>query len=281
VVTEADGSLIGVFITDYFPRESKRSGAWMNEFRSYEIKDGKVIEPIIVNVGNLTKPTADAPSLLSLDDVNTLFHEFGHALHYLFAKAPYKTLQNVPRDFVELPSQIMEHWAFEPEMLKFYAKHYETGEIMPEELVKKIENSSHFDQGFATVEYLAASFLDMDWHTLTDAKEQDAIKFEEASMKKIGLIPEIIPRYKSPYFQHVFSGGYSAGYYSYIWAEVLDSDAYESFKENGIFNQEVAKSFRTNILEKGGIEEGMDMYIKFKGAEPKIDALLKNRGLKK
>jgi peptidyl-dipeptidase Dcp len=280
VVTEADGSLIGIFLTDYFPRASKRAGAWMNEFRSYKLKDGKVIEPIILNVGNLTKPTADAPSLLSLDDVNTLFHEFGHALHYLFAKVPYETVQHVPSDFVELPSQIMEHWAFEPEVLQFYAKHYQTGEIIPEHLVKKIENSSHFNQGFMTVEFLAAAFLDMDWHTLTDSKEQDATKFEEASMNKIGLISEIIPRYKSPYFRHVFSGGYSAGYYSYIWAEVLDCDAYESFKEHGIFNQELAKSFRTNLLEKGGIEEGMDMYIKFKGAEPKIDALLKNRGLK-
>lgn len=279
-VTEDNGDLIGILYTDYFPRESKRAGAWMNEFRNYEVRSGKTIIPVVVNVGNLAKPTENSPSLLSMDDVNTLFHEFGHALHYLFTKAPYKTLQTVPRDFVELPSQIMENWIFEPEVIKLYAKHYQTNEIMPDSLIEKINKSTHFNQGFATVEYLAASFLDMDWHTLKEAKEVDAESFENESMKRIGMIPEIVVRYKSPYFQHIFSGGYSAGYYSYIWAEVLDADAYESFKENGLFNRDLANSFRKNILERGSIEDAMTMYVKFKGREPKIDALLKKRGLK-
>jgi peptidyl-dipeptidase Dcp len=279
-VNESDGKYIGILYTDYFPRESKRAGAWMDEFRNYELKLGKPVTPVVVNVGNLTKPTSGAPSLLSVDDVNTLFHEFGHALHYLFSKAPYKTLQSVPRDFVELPSQIMENWAMEPEMLKLYATHYKTGVVIPDSLVKKIVSSSHFNQGFETVEYLAASFLDMDWHTLKEAKELDAEKFENESMKKIGLIPEIAPRYRSPYFQHAFSGGYDAGYYSYIWAEVLDADAFQSFKEKGLFNKELANSFRKNLLERGCIDDAMAMFVKFKGREPKIDGLLEKRGLK-
>ncbi|MCI0494013.1 M3 family metallopeptidase [candidate division KSB1 bacterium] len=281
-VKEADGSHVAILFADYFPRASKRGGAWMSEYRQQYKLDGKMITPIICNIGNFSKPTADTPSLLSYEEVATLFHEFGHALHGLLSNCTYQRLAgtNVARDFVELPSQIMENWASEPEVLKMYAKHFETGEPIPDELIEKIKNSSKFNQGFITVEYLAASFLDLDWHTLADANELDPIAFENQSMNKIGLIPEIVVRYRSPYFRHIFAGGYSAGYYSYIWAEVLDADAFQAFKETSLFDQERAKGFRENILAKGGTEDPMVLYQRFRGAEPKIDALLEKRGLK-
>lgn len=280
-VQEADNSHIGILYTDYFPRASKRSGAWMNNFRKQYKEGGKKIHPVITNNGNFTKPTADKPSLVSSEDVSTLFHEFGHALHGLLSDCTYYRLSgtSVSRDFVELPSQIMENWAFEPEVLKVYAKHYETGEVIPQELIDKIKKASLFNQGFAAVEYLAASYLDMDWHTLTEAKELDVLEFETESLDRIGLIPEIVVRYKSPYFRHVFSGGYSSGYYSYIWAEVLDADAFEAFKETGLFDQKIAQAFRKNILTRGGTEEPMTLYLRFRGAEPKVEPLLKRRGL--
>ncbi|MBA7654014.1 Dipeptidyl carboxypeptidase [subsurface metagenome] len=281
-VKEADGSHIGILYTDYFPRASKRGGAWMNSFRKQSRLQGKEIYPVITNNGNFSKPAGGKPALISSEEVLTLFHEFGHGLHGLLSDCTYNRLSgtSVSRDFVEVQSQIMENWAFEPEVLKMYAKHYETGEVIPQELIDKLEKASHFNQGFVTVEYLAASFLDMDWHTLAEAKELDADEFEEASLKKIGLIPEIIVRYKSPYFNHIFSGGYASGYYSYIWAEVLDADAFQAFKETSLFDQKTAQSFRENILERGGTEEPMVLYKRFRGAEPKVEALLKKRGLK-
>jgi len=281
-VKEADGSHVGVLYTDYFPRASKRGGAWMNSFRKQYRLDGKEVHPVITNNGNFSKPTGGKPALISFEDVSTLFHEFGHALHGLLSDCTYNRLSgtSVPRDFVELPSQIMENWVTEPEVLRVYAKHYETGEVIPHELVDKIKKAAHFNQGFATVEYLAASFLDMDWHTLTEAKELDPIEFENKSLEKIGLIPEIVVRYRSPYFNHIFSGGYSSGYYSYIWAEVLDADAFEAFKETSLFDQKTALSFRRNILEAGGTEDPMVLYKRFRGAEPKVEPLLKKRGLK-
>ncbi len=279
-VKDADGSHVGVLYTDYFPRASKRGGAWMSSFRK-QSNNGEYITPLITNTCNFTKPTGDTPSLLSLEEVSTLFHEFGHALHGLLSDCKYNELSgtSVPRDFVELPSQIMENWASEPEVMKSFAKHYKTGETIPDELLAKIEKAGKFNQGFATVEYLAASFLDMDWHTLAETKEQDVESFENASMQTIGLIPEIVVRYKSPYFRHIFAGGYSSGYYSYIWAEVLDADAFQAFKENGIFDRETAMAFRNNVLAKGGSEDPMKLYVKFRGQEPDIKALLERRGL--
>ena len=281
-VKEADGSHIGILYTDYFPRASKRGGAWMNSFRKQSRLHGKEIYPVITNNGNFSKPAGDKPALISSEEVSTLFHELGHGLHGLLSDCTYNRLSgtSVSRDFVEMQSQIMENWAFEPEVLKMYAKHYETGEVIPQELVDKLKKAKHFNQGFATVEYLAASFLDMDWHTLAEAKELDVHEFEEASLNKIGLIPEIIVRYKSPYFIHIFSGGYSSGYYSYIWAAVLDADAFEAFKETSLFDQKTAQSFRENVLERGGTEDPMVLYIRFRGAEPKVEPLLKRRGLK-
>jgi len=280
-VTEADGSHIGILYTDYFPRESKRGGAWMNAFRKQSRPGGKDIHPVITNNGNFSKPTGDKPALLSIEEVQTLFHEFGHALHGLLSDCTYNKLSgtSVPRDFVELPSQIMENWVLEPEVLKMYAKHHETGEVIPQELIDKLKKATLFNQGFVTVEYLAASFLDMDWHTLTEPAEMDVNTFETTSLNKIGLIPEIIVRYRSTYFQHIFSGGYSSGYYSYIWAEVLDADAFEAFKETSLFDQETAQSFRKNILARGGTEEPMILYKRFRGAEPSVQPLLRKRGL--
>ena len=280
-VKEADGSHIGILFTDYFPRASKRGGAWMSEYRDQSNIGGKQIRPVICNVGNFSKPTGDKPSLLSVDEVETLFHEFGHALHGLLTDCSYPKLSgtNVSRDFVELPSQIMENWAFEPDVLKLYAKHYETGEMIPDELVEKMKKASKFNQGFATVEYLAASFLDMDYHTLTQAKEVNALKFEKESLEKISLIPEIIVRYRSTYFRHIFSGGYSSGYYSYIWSEVLDSDAFQAFKETSLFDQKTAASYRKNILAAGGTEDPMVLYKRFRGKEPSIEPILEKRGL--
>ncbi len=280
-VKDRDGSHIGIYYTDYFPRPGKRGGAWMNEYREEENINGEHITPIIVNVGNFTKPSGDTPALLSLDETLTMFHEFGHALHGLLSKVTYPSLSgtSVPRDFVELPSQIMENWALEPEVLKMYAKHYKTGAPMPEELIEKIKKSGYFNQGFATTEYLAASYLDMDWHTIEKPFEGDPMKFENESMAKIHLIPEIVPRYRSPYFRHIFAGGYSAGYYSYIWAEVLDADGFAYFKETNIFDQEKAAKFRKYILAAGGSADPMEMYIRFRGREPETQALLHKRGL--
>jgi peptidyl-dipeptidase Dcp len=281
-VKDADGSHIGILYVDYFPRASKQGGAWMSPYRKQRRKDGKNIRPVIVNVGNFTKPTADKPALISFDDALTLFHEFGHALHGLLTDCTYETLSgtDVATDFVELPSQIMENWASEPEIIKTYARHYQTDEPIPDELIAKIKKAGTFNQGFANVEYLASCFLDMDWHTLKNAEEKDCASFEKASMEKIGLIPEIIPRWKSTYFGHIFAGGYSSGYYSYLWSEVLDADAFQAFKETSLFDQKTAAAFRKNILERGGTEDPMTLYLRFRGAEPKIDAFLKRDGLK-
>ena len=280
-VTDADGSLIGVILTDYFPRSTKRGGAWMTNFVNQEVLDGEDIRPVIVNVGNFAKPTADKPSLLSLDNVETLFHEFGHALHGLLSQCTYKSVSgtSVARDFVELPSQIMENWAFQKEVLAGYARHYETGGVIPDSLVAKIEAAANFNQGFMTTELAAASILDMKWHELTSAEGLDPMAFEKAACEEMGLIGEIIPRYRSTYFAHIFSGGYSAGYYSYLWAEVLDKDAFELFMQKGIFDKETAMSFRRNVLEKGGSDEPMDLYRRFRGADPDAGALLRGRGL--
>jgi len=282
-VTEADGSHVGILYMDFFPRASKRGGAWMTSYRSQKTVDGKRKAPVISIVCNFTKPSGDTPALLTFDEVTTFFHEFGHALHGLLSNVTYKSLAgtSVPRDFVELPSQIMENWAAEPEVLKMYAKHYKTGEVIPDALIQKLQKSGTFDQGFATVEYLAASFLDMDYHTQTAPIQLDANTFEKNSMKKIGLIDAIIPRYRSTYFSHIFSGGYSSGYYSYIWSGVLDTDAFEAFKTTNLFNPEKAKLFRKNVLEKGGTEDPMVLYKRFRGAEPSVEPLLRKRGLDK
>lgn len=281
-VKDKDGSHIAILYTDYYPRPSKRGGAWMDAFRKQYKKDGKNISPIIYNVGNFSKPTGDKPSLLSLDNVETLFHEFGHALHGMLSDCTYESLSgtSTPRDFVEFPSQVMENWCMHPEVLTEYAFHYETGEPIPQELIDKINKSSKFNQGFATVEYLAASFLDMYWHTLTEPVEKDADKFEKEVLDKIGLIPEIVSRYRSTYFNHIFAGGYSSGYYSYIWSEVLDADAFKGFTETGdVYNQELAGKYRKYILASGGTEDAMILYKKFRGKEPSIEPLLEKRGL--
>ncbi|MGV8038851.1 MAG: M3 family metallopeptidase [Thermoanaerobaculaceae bacterium] len=281
-VKDADGSHLAVFYCDYFPRPGKRTGAWSSRYRGQYWRNGKEVRPVVVNVGNFSRPAGDTPALLSQDEVETLFHELGHGLHSILSRIHYRTLAGTPRDFVELPSQIMEHWAFEPEVLKVYARHYKTGEVIPAELVKKIQDSSKFNQGFASTEYLAASLLDMDWHTITAAAAPETSAFERISLARMGMPGYIVPRYRSTYFQHIFGpgGGYSSGYYAYIWAEVLDSDAFEAFKEKGLFDQATARSFRTNILEKGGTEDGMTMYVRFRGKEPSVEALLANRGLK-
>ena len=280
-VTDADGSLIGVLLTDYFPRSTKRGGAWMTNFINQEVIEGEDIRPVIVNVGNFAKPTADKPSLLTLDQVETMFHEFGHALHGLLSQCTYKSVSgtSVARDFVELPSQIMENWAFQKEVLKEYARHYETGEVIPDSLVNKILAAETFNQGFMTTELAAASILDLKWHMLDSVEGLDPMQFEADACRQMGLIDEIIPRYRSTYFAHIFSGGYSAGYYSYLWAEVLDKDAFELFKEKGIFDEDTAMSFRSNVLEKGGSDEPMDLYRRFRGADPDPKALIRARGL--
>jgi len=281
-VKEADGTTVAIWYSDYYPRESKRGGAWMSSFRKeYYVGDERVI-PIIYNVGNFTKPTAETPALLSVDEVGTMFHEFGHALHGMLSDCRYQTLSgtSVARDFVELPSQVMENWAFEPEVLAVYARNYQTGEPIPAELVVKLKNSEHFNQGFTTTEYLAASFLDMDWHTIEVAEDIDVEAFEDGSMARIELIDQIVPRYRSPFFRHIFAGGYSAGYYSYVWAEVLDADAFQAFKDSGnIFDPATAQSFRDNILAKGGSEDPMKLYGDFRGQDPEIAPLLKRKGL--
>ena len=277
------GEVIAVVYMDFFPRESKRSGAWMTNFREqYYTRDGENQIPIVSLVFNFSKPSGNKPSMLNVDQVETLFHEFGHALHSIFSNCHYRTLSgtNVPRDFVEMPSQFMEHFAFEPEVMKAYAHHYKTGEAIPDSLIQKISAASTFGQGFINTELLAASLLDMDYHVITTKTDFKLPEFEDESMNKIGLISSIISRYKSPYFQHVFSGGYAAGYYSYTWAAMLDNDAFEAFRENGIFDQATATSFRTNILERGNTDDVMNLYLAFRGHEPSIDPLLRNRGLK-
>ena len=280
-VQEADGRTVGILYSDYFPRPSKRGGAWSSAFRVESVRDGKRILPVVYNVGNFSEPTADTPSLLTFEEVRTLYHEFGHALQDLLSEVTYESLSgtNVSRDFVELCSQIMENWAGEPEVIKTYARHYQTGEPIPQALLDKLKKASLFNQGFDTVEFLAACYLDMDWHTLAQPVEEDARAFEDASMKKIGLIPEIAVRYRSPNFAHVFSGGYAAGYYSYIWCEVLDADAFAAFKETSLFDPKTAESFRRNILATGNTEEPLVLFKRFRGREPKVDALLKRRGL--
>ncbi len=284
-VKDGDGSEIGVLYMDFFPRASKKGGAWMNNYREqYTTREGINIRPVISITCNFSKPTGDKPALLSFDEVETLFHEFGHSLHGLLSQCHFQGLAgtNVARDFVELPSQVLEHWAVEPEVLRIYAKHYKSGEVIPQTIVDKIVKAGKFNQGFATVEYLAAAILDMDYHTITKGGDIDVEQFEKKSMEKTGLIPEIIPRYKSTYFAHTFSGEgeYSSGYYSYIWAQVLDCDAFQAFKEAGnIFDPKVAKSFRTNVLERGGTDEAMNLYLNFRGKMPSIEPLLKNRGL--
>ena len=282
-VKDRDSSLIGILYMDFFPRASKKGGAWMNNYRDQYHYEGEAdVRPVVSNTFNFSKPTGDKPALLSFDEVETLFHEFGHGLHGLLSKCHYRTLSgtSVARDFVELPSQVMEHWAVEPEVLKMYAKHYKTGEVIPQTLVDKIIKAGKFNQGFITTEFLAAAILDMDYSTITKAGDIDVEKFEKTSMEKAGLIPEIIPRYRSTYFNHAFPGGYSSGYYSYIWAAVLDCDVFEAFLEKGnIFDQEVATSFRKNVLERGGTEEAMKLYVNFRGKTPGIEPLLKKRGL--
>jgi len=278
-----NNEVIAIVYMDFFPRASKRSGAWMTNFREqYYTREGDNVIPVVSLVFNFTKPSGDKPSMLNIDEVQTLFHEFGHALHSILSRCHYRSLSgtNVPRDYVEMPSQFMEHFAFEPEVLKMYANHYKTGENIPEALVKKIEAASTYGQGFINTELLAASLLDMDYHTITTQTSVKLPDFENQRMEAIGLIPSIISRYRSPYFQHVFAGGYGAGYYSYTWSAVLDNDAYEAFRENGIFDQATATAFRTNILERGNTDEPMKLYIAFRGHEPSIEPLLRNRGLK-
>jgi len=279
-VAEADGTHLGVLYMDFYARESKRGGAWMNDLRAQSKVDGEVKAVVTTNF-NFPPFSGDTPSLISFDDALTLAHEFGHALHGLFSDVTYESLSGtaVPRDFVEFPSQIMENWMSEPEVIRSYARHYETGELIPDELLEKILAAGQFGQGFATVEYLAASYLDLAWHTLSDAEEKDARAFERAEMGRIGLIGQIPPRYRSGYFQHIFSGGYSAGYYAYIWAEVLDADAFQAFKETDLFNREVAARLRSEVLSRGGTRPGMEMYRAFRGRNPEIDALLARRGL--
>ena len=290
-VTDSDGSLLGIFMTDYFPRSSKRGGAWMNVFRDqYLDKDGNDVRPIVVNVGNMNPPTETEPGLLTIDNVETVFHEFGHGLHGLLTKCAYKSVSgtSVKRDFVETFSQFNENWAFQPEILAMYAKHYQTGEVIPDSLVAKINNSRKFNQGFMTAELCAASILDMKWHELTledlakmseGDQAANVAAFEDKVCKEMGLPGEIIPRYRTTYFNHIFNSGYSAGYYSYLWAEVLDKDAFEYFEENGIYNPAVAAKFRQTFLERGGSEEPMVLYMMFRHAQPDPGALLRARGL--
>lgn len=280
-VTETDGKHVGVLYMDFFARESKRGGAWMNDLRPQH-RLGGTITPVVTNNFNFPPPADGAPSLLSFDEAKTLFHEFGHALHGLLSNVTYPSLSgtNVPRDFVEFPSQVMENWFGEPEVLRIFARHYKTGETIPDALIQKIRAASKFNQGFETVEYMAASYLDMAWHTLKhgSAGIADPVAFETREMARIGLIPEIIPRYRNTYFAHIFSGGYSAGYYAYLWSEVLDADAFEAFREAGIFDTATAARFRT-LLSRGGTRPGPDLYREFRGRDPEIAPYLERRGL--
>ena len=280
-VMDADGSLLGIFYGDYFPRAGKRGGAWMNDICEQYIKDGVDHRPVICNVCNFTKPTADKPSLLTMDEVETLFHEFGHALHGFLSKCTYASLSgtNVPRDFVEMPSQLMENWCYEPEMMRSYAKHYLTGEVIPDSLIESLQRAKTFNQGFVMTELLSATILDMDYHLVTTTDSIDVEAFEKASMERMGMIPQIIVRYRSTNFSHIFTTGYEAGYYSYTWAAVLDADVFAAFKETGdIFNHEVATSLRRNILERGYTDDPMILYVNFRGRQPDPKNLLHKKG---
>ena len=279
---DKDGTHLGVLYMDFFPRATKRGGAWCGTYRSQTYKDGKRVAPVVTIVSNFTQPAPGQPALLSADEAKTLFHEFGHALHNLFKNVHYYGVSGVPRDFVELPSQVMEHWVFEPEVLKEYAKHYQTGEVIPAELIEKLDKSGKYGQGFETVEYLAASYLDMDFHILKEVHaDADVMQFEDYVLGQRGLLKQIPSRYRTTYFNHTMGGGYTAGYYSYIWSEVLDCDAYQAYKETGdIFNQEVAHKFRYDVLTPGGIYDAMQMYETFRGHKPSVEPLLENRGLK-
>jgi peptidyl-dipeptidase Dcp len=281
-VLDRDGSHLGILYIDPHPRPGKRSGAWCGTYRSGHYKNGDKVAPIVTIVMNFTRPTGNKPALLSWDETTTYFHEFGHALHNLFADGQYRrTSRSVPRDFVELPSQILENWAGEPELLKKYALHYETGEPIPDVLIEKLENSKYFNQGFVNTEYLAAAILDMDWHTTEVTADTDVNAFENASMEQIGLINEIIPRYRTANFGHIFGSGYAAGYYVYRWAGVLDADAFYAFKESGdLFNTKLAERFRKYILAENALWEGMEAYVKFRGHEPSIEPFLERSGLK-
>lgn len=282
-VKNAEGKHLAIFMTDYFPRETKRGGAWMSELKGESNINGVEERPIIYNVGNMTKPTKDTPSLLTLDEVETVFHEFGHGMHGMFTTAAYRSQSgtNVDRNMVELPSQINEHWATEPEVLKVYAKHYKTGEVIPDELIAKMEAAGKFNQGFMTTELVAASLLDLEWHKMPYTGHVDVLEFEKKVSEKLGK-PELVEyRYRSPYFRHIFaSDGYASGYFTYLWAAVLDTDGFELFKERGIFDPATAKSYRENILEMGDSEDAMTLYVKFRGHKPSPDALLRSRGLK-
>ena len=282
-VKDAAGEHLAVFMTDYFPRATKRQGAWMSEFKGACNYDTINERPVVYNVGNFTRPSGDMPALLTIDEVETAFHEFGHGLHGMLTRAAYRGQAgtNVDRDLVELPSQITEHWAFEPEVLAVYAKHYQTGETIPAELVEQLIASSKFNQGFATTELAGAALLDIEWHKVNDGKDVNVAEFEAAVAEKLGLPEELTFRYRSTYFKHIFgSDGYAAGYYTYLWAEVLDADGFELFAEKGIFDKATADAFRINILEAGGSEDPMTLYKQFRGQEPNPDALLRNRGLK-
>lgn len=282
-VLEADGTSIGILYMDFFTRASKRGGAWMTSYRTqYTEPNGQHVQPIITIVFNFTKPSEGTPALLNIDEMSTFYHEFGHALHGLLSQVKYPKLSgtNVPRDFVEFPSQFFENWGMHPEFMKVYAKHYQTGEAIPDSLIQKYEKAQQFNQGFRTTEYLAAAILDMSYHTLSaDQPVLDVSQFEHDAMQAINLTDAIPPRYRSTYYSHIFSGGYSAGYYSYIWSEMLDADAFELFEEKGIFDPQTAQSYRKNILEKGGTDDPMKLYIQFRGSEPKMDALIQKRGL--
>ncbi|MEG0807258.1 MAG: M3 family metallopeptidase [Alistipes sp.] len=280
-VLDADESHLGVLYFDYFPRDGKGQGAWCGNYVEQTYKDGKRVAPVVSIVCNFTRPTNSTPALLTLDEVETLFHEFGHALHFLFHDVKYRGLTEVEGDFVELPSQVMENWAFNPELLKHYAVNYRTKEVIPEYLVEKLHQTALFNQGFATTELIASSLSDLDIHSTTEYKKFDPTTFERRALaEKRGLIPQIEPRYRLPYFSHIFDGGYSAGYYFYTWAEVLDKDAFEAFRQSGdLFNKKIADDFRRKLLARGGSEDGMSLYRAFRGADPDKRAMLLGRGL--
>ena len=266
---------------DYFPRDGKSQGAWCGNYVEQTYKDGRRVAPVVSIVCNFTRPTSSAPALLTLDETETLFHEFGHALHFLFHDVKYRGLTEVEGDFVELPSQLMENWAFDPEVLKQYAVHYRSNEVIPAYLVEKLRRSELFNQGFMTTELIAAALSDMDIHSISEYEPFDPMEFERKALtEKRGLIPQIEPRYRYPYFSHIFDGGYSAGYYFYTWAEVLDKDVFEAFRESGdLFNKRIADDFRRKILARGGSEDGMAMYRDFRGKDPDKRAMLRSRGL--
>ena len=277
---DRDGSHLAVFLVDYHPRPGKRSGAWASALRGQYVRNGKEVRPIVLNTCNFTRPSGEAPALLSPEEVETLFHEMGHGLHSILAKKRYEGYGPLPRDFVELGSQIMENWAMQPEVLAVYARHWKTGQPIPAALVERIQRSARFDQGFKNTEYLAASLLDMEWHTLSTLSEPDTATVERISLARMGMPTTILPRYRTTYFQHIFGpgGGYAAGYYSYKWAEVLDADAFAAFEEKGIFDPATARAFR-DLLEKGRSVDPMELYVKFRGRKPSVEPLKKRLGL--